>query len=343
MQKPFKVGLIGVSHNHVWHILDSLQEGELGTLAAASVENIPELEDRRQRLRNEYGLEKVYGDYAEMLDQEDIDVVFIYGDHLLRAASTILAASKGLPVMIEKPIAYNLDDAERMLEAAEANNVKLMVNWPTVWSPGYRKAIELVSDGAIGDLFHVRGRFGHSGPRKESFGDFYDFVWMGTEAAGGAFVDFCCYGAALTLQLLGMPTRVFGMMDNFARPFIAGPDNGVLVMMYDNAAATIEGTWSQIGRIPGGPMIYGTKGTISLGETPMIYTDEKPQGEPLPLEPLPDGEKNPVEYFLTSIAEDRPIGMMCDPKLSRDAQEVLEAGMISSQRGQVVATPLSEG
>lgn len=343
MQKPLRVGLIGVAHNHVWHILDFLQESDLGILAAASIEDNPDLEERRQRIKQEYGLENIYTDYREMLDQEDIDVVFSYTDHLLRAPTTVFAASKGLPVMVEKPMAYNLEDAEMMLQAVEENDVKLMVNWPTMWSPAYRKAFKLVEQGAIGDLFQVRGRFGHSGPHKDDFGEFYDFVWMGKAAAGGAYTDFCGYGAALTVQMMGMPVKVFGLAANFVKPFLEGPDNGILVMMYDNGVATIEGTWTQTGRLPGGPMLFGTEGSISLGETLMLYTKDNLNGAPVAVDPLPAGEGNPVEYFLTRVTQDIPIEGLCNPKLSRDVQEVLEAGLMSSQSEKVVELPLHRG
>ena len=102
-------------------------------------------------------------------------------------------------------------------------------------------------------------------------------------------------------------------------------------------------SWSQIGRLSVDPTIYGTKGTISFGphET-MVFTKDKQEGEAIAVDPLPQGERNAVEYFLTRIKEDRPIEGMCDPKFSRDVQEVLEAGLISSKSGTVTMIPLNE-
>jgi len=339
--KTFRVGLVGVAHSHIWHILDLLRESSLGTLVAASVEDKPPLKARRERLQKDYGLKKIYSDYQEMLGKEDLDVIFNYTDHIHRARVTELAASKGLHVMVEKPMAYNLEDAERMLKAAEENKVKLMINWPTMWSPVYRKAYELIENGSIGEIFHIRTRTGHSGPQKETFTEFYDFQWMGLKEAGGAYMDFCCYGAAFTVSLMGMPKHVFGTAGNFVKSFVPSYDNGILVLMYDKGTATIEGTWSQIGRVPGGPEIYGTKGTISLGWRELvIFTKDEPDGKVLKGDPLPEGERNAVEYFLTCIKEGKPIRGMCDPKLSRDVQEVLEAGLISLESGKVVKMPI---
>jgi len=341
LEGKYKIGLVGVAHPHVWGILTSLRESDLGTLSAASLDK-PASESDRERLQREYGLTKIYGDYHEMLDKEDIDVVFNYTDHVLRAPVTELAASKGLHIMVEKPMAYSLRHAERMLEAASRNNVKLMINWPTMWSAAYRKVHELVEKGTVGRIFHIRTRVGHNSCERENFVGSC-FQWMGQKEAAGAYLDFCCYGVALAVWLMGMPKRVFGTAGNFVKDFIPSYDNGILVMMYDKGTATVEGTWSQIGQLPVDPVIYGTKGTISFGpHEAMVFSKDKEEGEAIRVDLLPQGERNAVEYFLTRIKEDKPIDGMCDPRLSRDAQEILEAGLISSQSGTVTTVPLSK-
>jgi predicted dehydrogenase len=337
LAKRYKVGLVGVAHPHVWGVLRSLRESDKGMLTAASLDK-PSSESDSERLRREHGLGKLYGNYREMLDEEDIDIVFNYADHILRTPVTELAASKGLHIMVEKPMAYSLKDAERMLEAAKKNNVKLMVNWPTMWSATYRKVHELVENGKIGRIFHIRMRVGHNSCEEEGFTGSC-FQWMGQKEAGGAYLDFCCYGVAFAVWLIGMPKRVFGTASNFVKSFIPSYDNGIVVMIYDCGTAVVEGTWSQIGGIPAGPEICGTKGTICFdADEAMIFT--KLKSEVIRVDPLPQEESNAVEYFLTRIEGDKIIGGMCDPKFSRDVQEVLEAGLISSEKGKVVAMPL---
>jgi predicted dehydrogenase len=341
MKERLRVGLIGVAHPHVWGVLTSLKDGNLGTLCAASLDK-PARESDKERLQRDYNVAKIYGDYHEMLDEENIDVVFNYTDHLLRTPVTQLATSRGLHVMVEKPMAYNLKDGERMLEAAEENNVKLMVNWPTMWSAAYRKMNELVKNGTIGRIFQIRARAGHNSCERENYVGSC-FQWMGQKGAAGAYLDFCCYGVALAVSLMGMPKRVFGTAGNFVKDFIPSYDNGIVVMMYDKGMAAVEGTWSQIGRIPVDPVIYGTKGSILLGsQETKVFTKDKQEGEAMKVDPLPQGERNAVEYFLTRIKEDRPIESMCNQKFSRDVQEILEAGLISSKSGTVTMIPLNE-
>jgi len=339
LKEKIRVGLVGVAHPHVWGNLTSLRDSNLGTLCAASLDN-PTRDRDRERLQREFGVITTYGDYREMLDKEDLDAVLNYTDHVLRVPVTELAASKGLHVMVEKPMAYNLKDADKMLEAAGKNKIKLMINWPTMWSAAYRKAHELVDGGAIGSVFHLRTRVGHNSCERENFAGSC-FEWMGQKEAAGAYLDFCCYGVALAVWLMGMPKRVFGTAGNFVKDFIPSYDNGIVVMMYDKGTATIEGTWSQIGQLPVGPLIYGTEGTIFLGpKETMLFTKDNPEGETVAADPLPQGERNAVEYFLTRLSQDKPVEGMCSPRFSRDAQEVLEAGLISSKNGKAVALPL---
>lgn len=337
-----KVGLIGAAHGHVNHILELLRESELGTLTAAALDDRGNsaLKARITRIIADNGLTHVYTDYKEMLAQEKPDVVLNYTGHLERAEVTEYLAASGLPQMLEKPMAYSLRDADRMLEAALKYHNKLMINWPSMWSPALRKAHRLYQDGVLGDLVHYHTRAGHYSTTRENYPNAYDFQWMGTKEAGGAFLDFTCYGTAFAVWLAGMPKGVMATAGNFVKDFISGPDCGILVLLYDKATAEIEASWNQIGRVPSPSILYGTRASLSMGARLTLHTLENPDGEPVEVEPLPPEESGPIAYFLTAVMEDRPIGGLCDPRLSRDAQEVMEAGLIAAAQGMVIPLPL---
>lgn len=343
-----RVGLIGAAHGHVNHILGLLRQSEQGVLVAAAIEDKgnASLRDRIAKIKADNNLDTIYTDYREMLAKEKPAVVLNYADHIDRAAASEYVAAQGLAMMTEKPMSYSLKDANRMLRAAEKHHVQLMVNWPTMWSPGMRKAYQLYHDGVLGNLVHHHTRAGHYSTTKEDFLKFYDFQWMGLKEAGGAFLDFTCYGTAFTVWLAGMPKAVMATAGNFVKDFIPGPDCGILVMLYDRATAEIEASWNQIGNVPAPTLIYGTKASLSIDETDetdekvRIYTLDKQDGEEVKIDPLPIEESGPIEYFLDAVKKNKPIGGMCDPKLSRDAQEVMEAGLISAAKGTVIPLPL---
>jgi predicted dehydrogenase len=340
-----KVGLIGAAHGHVNHVLELLRESEQGSLVTAALDSKGNaaLKARMEKIVTENGVDpaKVYTDYKEMLTKGKPDVVLNYTDHIDRAEVTEYVADEGLPQMLEKPMAYNLNDADRMLKAAQKHNTVLMVNWPSMWSPALRKAHQLYQDGVLGDLVHYRTRSGHYSATRENYGSFYDFLWMGTVEAGGAFLDFTCYGTAFAVWLAGLPTAVMATAGNFVKDFMPGPDCGILVLLYPKATAEIEATWNQIGRVPSPTVIYGTKASLSIGATLKLYTLDERDGVEVPVDPLPAIESGPIEYFFNAVMNDKPIGGICDPALSRDAQEAMEAGLASAAQGKVIPLPLA--
>lgn len=340
-----RVGLIGAAHAHVNHVLELLRESELGTLSAAALDSKGKtaLKTRMEKVVADNGLtgDQVYLDYREMLAKSKPDVVLNYTDHIDRAEVTEYIAAQGLPQMLEKPMAYSVKAADRMLAAAQKHKTVLMINWPSMWSPGLRKAQQLFKDGVLGDLVHHRTRAGHYSTTRENYPTSYDFQWMGTVEAGGAFLDFTCYGTAFTVWLAGMPTAVMATAGNFVKDFIPGPDCGILVLLYPKATAEIEASWNQIGRVPSPAAIYGTKASLSLGATVSLYTLDQRDGTEVEVDPLPKEESGPIAYFLSRVIEDKPVGGMCDAKLSRDAQEVMEAGLVSAAAGRVIPLPLS--
>jgi predicted dehydrogenase len=340
-----KVGLIDAAHGHVNHVLELLRESERGKLVTVAMQDKGNaaLKARVEKIIADNGIEpdKVYADYKEMLAKEKPDVVLNYTDHIDRGEVSEYVAAQGLPQMLEKPMAYNLDDADRMLETALKHGTQLMINWPSMWSPALRKAHRMYQDGVLGDLIHYRTRSGHNSATRENYGTFYDFLWMGTAEAGGAFLDFTCYGTAFAVWLAGMPPAVMATAGNFVKDFMAGPDCGILILLYPKATAEIEATWNQIGRVPSPTVIYGTEASLSLGDTLKLYTLEQRDGVDVEVDPLPADESGPIEYLLSAVTEGKPIDGLCDPKLSRDAQEVMEAGLASAAQGKVISLPLS--
>ena len=156
------VGVLGLSHDHVWGNLSALATGELGRVTAAA-EPDPEL---RARLRGLHGGVEIHETFDALLERRDLDAVLIFSDNRTSAELGVRAMDRHLPVMIEKPMAADLDGAETMLSAARQRGVPLMVNWPTVWRPALRYGLTLAIEGVVGDPIQVSHRGGHAGPRE---------------------------------------------------------------------------------------------------------------------------------------------------------------------------------
>jgi predicted dehydrogenase len=116
-------------------------------------------------------------------------------------------------------------------------------------------------------------------------------------------------------------------------------------MQHARALSTATASWTQIGMATSYvPMIYGTEGTLLAqyqDNTLKLATNEHKHGELLDVPPLPAGQRNATEFFLSHLRSGTPITGLCGPDVGLMTQEVLEAGLISAAEGRAVSLPLS--
>lgn len=344
MPRTFRVAMMGVAHAHHRGLLHHLQDHPNATVVAVSDHE----EERLKRAQSDFGIASAYPDHHELLEKEELDVVLCCSENVLHAEITEAASEKGVHVMVEKPMASSLDHARRMLEAANKAGTRLMINWPSAWSPVMHKTYQLVREGAIGEIFHIRERHGHGGPHRDlPKEERAKFWWYRQGTGGGALLDFCCYGANLSRWLIGQPARaVTGMADRLVLDFGEVEDNAVLVVRYDRAICVLEGTWSQVASgETEGPAIHGSAGAIVWvdyegGQAVKVVTPSTPEGEIIAPDPLPVGMRSGPEHFLTCIEEDRPFLESLTPELNLDVQAILDAGARSAATNQAVSLPL---
>lgn len=346
----WKIGILGLTHDHVWgHMPELMARGDVAVAVAEPSEAL------REKARRDCGVARTYVDYAYLLDRERPDAALIFTDNAGRASLVEMAASLGIPAMVEKPMADRLANAERMRVAARSAGVRLMVNWPTAWNPAIRHALDLAAGGAIGDLFRFNFRGGHAGPKE--FGcspEFYGWLYDRERNGAGAYIDYCGYGASMARLLLGIPSRAQATIGRLRKDYVDVDDNAVLVLRYPQAIAVVEATWSAAGPVPdGGPAIWGTAGTLVVrrqggrreGQPAargglLLTTPDDPDGQLIEPPDLPEGERTATSYFLTCLARDRPIEGLVSLEVGRDTQEILEAGLRAAQHSHDVSLPL---
>src|SRR5262249_13858401 len=153
------------------------------------------------------------------------------------------AAAKGLHVISEKPMAATLEQAERMLRAAQKAGTLLLINWPTAWSAAWQELARRASAGDIGEKRYVRYRSPHNRPVAIGCAPSFIRDLTTPEINGaGALMDYCCYGADLAALLLGAPQTVTGMRGYFGTEplYAASDDNAVIIAKYPRAFAVCE-------------------------------------------------------------------------------------------------------
>jgi predicted dehydrogenase len=161
-------------------------------------------EERARRSMELWGAKEFYDNIDDMLRKADIEAVFILtamGTHALLAAK---AARSGKHVLIQKPFATNIRDAEVAYRAIKKAHVKALVEPNVQMSPLYLKAKDILSEGTIGDVYWFRAGLGR-GPPTWSEKTFF------TRQAGGPIFDLGVYNFAALTFLLGPATKVTGL------------------------------------------------------------------------------------------------------------------------------------
>jgi predicted dehydrogenase len=337
--KKYRVGVAKLVHDHVWGELKRWQAlSNVEVVAAGDVH-----QRQRDRIQKEYGVPRVYETWEAMLEKEDLDIVQIAAENSVHADITEAAAAKGCHIISEKPMAARLSQAARMVKAAERAGVKLLVNWPNAWSPAWQEFERLLKSGAIGPIISLKYRSAHNGPREIGCDpEFWEWLYDGERNGAGAYMDYCCYAADLCANVLGLPQQVMGMRGIFAKEYPLPDDNAVVVMRYPHAFGIAEASWTQkVGYASANPLAYGTDGSLGILSGKLLLQLPGKEQETITPPPTAAPRRSAPEYLIHSIETGEPIEGYCSPRVSRDAQEILEAGLRSADSGQFVTLPVA--
>jgi D-xylose 1-dehydrogenase (NADP+, D-xylono-1,5-lactone-forming) len=142
--------------------------------------------EKAQKFQEQFGLKKSYASYEQLLDDKEIEAVHIPLPNSMHAEWTLAALAKGKHVLAEKPFATNLEDAQRVAEAAESSELKVMeaLMWP--FHPQHRTAKKLIDDGVIGEVRFIRASFTYMMTAKAG-------IRLDKNLGGGSLLDVGCY------------------------------------------------------------------------------------------------------------------------------------------------------
>lgn len=340
MAKVYKVGVAAMVHDHVWPELALWKALPNVELVAAGDVNAP----LRERAQREFGVPRVYDSWQEMLEKEDLDIVQAASENNVCADIVEACAARGIHVISEKPMAATLAQANRMLTAAANANITLLINWPTAWVPAIQEWERRLLAGDIGSIVYLKSRSAHNGPKDIGCSPyFYGWLHDAEKNGAGALMDYCGYAADMCARFLGLPTQVTGMRGTFVKPYPVPDDNAILLMKYPHAFGVAEACWTQVvGPAEGANQVtYGTGGSLAIVGTNVVWQRPGHETETItPPDPAAPYRSGP-EYLLHCIQTNSPVEGFCSPKVSRDAQEILEAGLRSADTGQTQTLPLS--
>lgn len=333
----YRVGFAGLIHDHVWNEIACWKKIPEAELVAVGDRNQPLLDKAKQE-----GIQRTYRSWQEMLDTEDLDILEVALDNAGAVDAVEAGAEKGLAVKVEKPMAARVDQAERMLAAAEKAGTILMINWPTTWDPAIDFMLDTIKRGELGQPFYFRLRCAHNGPKEIGCSRyFWEWLYDAERCGAGALMDYCCYAANMCSYLFGLPRSVIGVRAVLAKEYSVPDDNATIIMQYDKLFGVAEASWTE--PVPAdqpNPFCLASEGNIGVAGNQVVIQRLGKDTERITPPSLPEHRSCGPRYLLHCLETKAPVEGCSSPIVGRNAQEILEAGLLSSNEGRRVELPL---
>ena len=303
VQQSVKIGVVGLSHSHVHGILRRLEKGDIKIVGIAEADR-----DLAKRYSKNYGfsMDIVYDTIEEMLDKTNPTAVTAFNaidEHLLAVQA---CAPRGVHVMVEKPLAANLDHARQMETLAKKHDILLLTNYETTWYASNHKCYDMAQKGALGELCKIVVHDGHEGPKEIGVNkEFLDWLTDPVKNGGGAVTDFGCYGANLITWLMNgeKPLAVAAIMQtNKPDVYPKVDDEATILLKYPKAQGVIQASWNwPFSRKD--MQVYGKTGYVFADNSTDIRIrlegDKKEKTEKLKRRTAP--ENDPFSYLAAMI------------------------------------------
>jgi len=245
-QQKLNVAIAGLNHDHVYLIMNSYQKAEVNIIGIA--ESNPVLVNKF-KTRYKIPDSVFYTNLPDLLKRRKPDVVLAYNaisDHL---AVVEAAAPLGISVMVEKPLAVTVKQAERMAALAKQYNVHVLTNYETTWYRSNQEIYKNVKEAnSIGPLRKIIVHDGHEGPKEIGVSkEFLSWLTDPDKNGAGALVDFGCYGANLMTWLMDgkEPVSVTAVTHQIKKEIYPNVDDDATILLeYPNATGIIEASWN---------------------------------------------------------------------------------------------------
>ncbi|RLE68716.1 MAG: gfo/Idh/MocA family oxidoreductase [Thermoprotei archaeon] len=330
--RKLKFGILSFAHIHAWSYARVLRELEEAELVAIYDDKL----ERLKRAAWEYRVENTYTDYEQLLKRDDIDAVIITSENAKHAELAVAAAEAGKHMIVEKPLATSLDDAERMIRAAEKAGVKLQQAFVMRYHDATVEVKQMIEKGEIGELLVIT---------TTNHGK-YPGLWFGDPelAGGGAVMDHTVHTADLMRWYTGDEVEeVYAVIGRNIRSELKTEDNALISLKFRKGViGSIDCSWS---RHEGWPIwgdvwlgVIGTRGYIVV-DAFRTCINLVVNGKPLTwLYFGSDCDRNMISDFIEVVVEDKtPRATGYD---GYKALEIALAAYESNRRGEPVKLPL---
>jgi len=346
MSKKIRFGIVGcgrIGVRHAEHILKN-KRAELSVVCDIN-------EKRVDELAKEYNSKSLYS--FDKLLEEDVDVVSICTPSGMHAEMVIRAFEAGKHVLCEKPMALNLIDADKIIEAEHHSKKKFFLVKQNRYNEPIKALKDCVYNKKLGKISIISSTVWWNRNREYYEKD----PWKGTmELDGGALITQCSHFLDLMIWLGGRVKSVYARMDNLCHKYIETEDTGIITILFDSGCIGSLGYTTSIYKknLEGSISVAGERGTIKVGGqylNKMEFWDvqnvEKPEiKSSRPLLPASDGSYKGSMSKHDEVIEN-VVGVLLDGKKiktnslqGRESIEAMQAAYISALNQRCVELPL---
>ena len=315
-------GVMGTAGIAKGQTIPGMQQAENCNLYAIAGRSL----EKAQAFQKEFGFEKAYGSYAELLADPHVEAVYIPLPNELHYEWTIKAMEAGKHVLCEKPLAPTPEQVAALYDAADRCGVILMEAFAYLHSPYMQALKEELACGSIGDVLYLESTFITSDYNVQN-------IRMRKETYGGSVYDLGCYCTTMALWLLGKaPEKVQAIaefsdrgIDTLTTALLTFP-GGVKAQLTSGMILATDKDY-RIDRL----QIHGTKGCIKSGVRfnqagDLQYTVQTEAGETVKTVHAPQNYRLEVEQLGRCILDGEKIHVSRDFSVmnSRLLQQILE-------------------
>ena len=195
--RKIKWGIIGLGNiaHHFASDLLSIEDAELYAVASRT-------QDKADTFAKTFKATKAYSSYEDLVEDPNIDAVYIATPHVFHKENTLLCLNKGIAVLCEKPFAMNSNEVHEMITCAKANKVLLMEALWTYFIPSYTYVLDIVKLQKYGKVLKLEADFGFYKAFDTSSRLFNKAL------GGGSLLDIGIYPIFSALTVLGIPEDI---------------------------------------------------------------------------------------------------------------------------------------
>lgn len=253
--KKVRWGILSTARIAVDHLIPAIKKVDSAEITAIATRSDI---NKATAIAKQFQINKVYSSYEDLLNDSEIDVVYIPLPNHLHKEWTIKAAQKGKHILCEKPAALNREEVEEMRQVCLENNVLFMEAFMYYFHPQHERVKEIIDSGEIGDVSFMEVGFSFYLEDKERDKD----IRMNSNTGGGTIYDLGCYTIHAIRNILRKEPESIYVHGNIDSTFNVDTDAVAYLTFKNNLRATFNISFNR-------PMhheyrVFGTKGIITV-------------------------------------------------------------------------------